>query len=121
MSPLLYLVPFLVWLRCCSQLKTRQLKLYSELPVHVVYHFHGDSRQIEPPVLYTKLLIRLEHLLNLFFLERLLATNSGSICGIDLLSISFEMLSLTLVLWTHKDRLAGFQGEFEWLVSFVVC
>ena len=91
--------------------------MYLQLPVYLVYNFHEDSRQIKPPLFYTRILIRLEHLLNLFFLERLLSDKSKSIGGRDLLTISFEMLSLTTILWTHKDRLAGFQGEFEWLVS----
>lgn len=80
---------------------------------------------IDAPTLYTKLLVRLEHLQNLFFLERL--SSKLLTLGVSeephrpsppssLVEISFEMVSLTLVFWTHQDRLDGLHGDFEWLV-----
>jgi hypothetical protein len=52
----------------------------------------------------------------MFLLERLLLLN-GSLDEGNLLLFSFEMLTLTLALWTHKDRFAEMRRNFEWLVS----
>ncbi|KAK3936095.1 zinc finger transcription factor YRR1 [Diplogelasinospora grovesii] len=66
--------------------------------------------------LYAKLLVRLEHLQNVFFIERLLAKHGPGRGGVELLRTSVEMVTLTLVFWTHKDRLYAMHGDFEWLV-----
>lgn len=88
----------------------------AHFPSHVAFSFNDTKDPfVEAPVLYSKLLIRLEHLGNLFFIERLM-TKYHPEHSTDLLDISFEMVSLTLVFWTHKDRLAGLQGDFEWIV-----
>lgn len=68
------------------------------------------------PDIYITILVRLEHLQNLFFITRLLV-QWGHDSNAELLSVSFEMVSVTLVFWTHMDRLAGLHGDFEWLVS----
>jgi hypothetical protein len=72
------------------------------------------NRDIEN--IYAKILIRLGHLQVMFFLERLLCIN-GSLDEGNLLVLSFEMLALTLTLWTHKDQFAAMRRNFEWLVS----
>ena len=74
-----------------------------------------DFKAAEPPIVYSKLVIRLDHLLNLFLVERLLLKH-GRDRG-DLLRISFEMVVLSLQFWTHKHRWGEIQGEFQWLVS----
>lgn len=53
---------------------------------------------------------------NLFFVERLLL-RLGHIDENRLLPISFEMVTLTLLFWTHQDRFSGMRRDFEWLVS----
>lgn len=68
--------------------------------------------------LYTKVLTRLEHLQNLFLLERFLTKQTGSITQ-DLVEICSEMLQLTLLWWKHHDRFGGLESDFEWLVSFL--
>lgn len=65
--------------------------------------------------LYTELIIYLEHLQNLFFIDRLLVQR-GHDRNADLLSVSFDMVSTTLVFWMHVDRLVAV-SDFEWLVS----
>ena len=67
-------------------------------------------------MLYTKILVHLEHLRNIFCIGRLLA-QWGYDSHAELLKVSFEMVSVTLVFWTHMDRLAGLHGDFEWVVS----
>lgn len=61
-------------------------------------------------------MIHLEHLQNLFFIARLLI-KWGYSNQAELLEVSFEMVAVALVFWTHMDRLAGLHGDFEWLVS----
>ncbi|POS69808.1 hypothetical protein DHEL01_v211797 [Diaporthe helianthi] len=70
---------------------------------------------IPAPDIYIKILVRLEHLQNLFFITRLLVQR-GHDSNAELLNVSFEMVSVTLVFWTRMDRLAGLHGDFEWLV-----
>lgn len=70
---------------------------------------------ISAPDIYIRILVRLEHLQNLFFITRLLV-QWGHDSNAELLNVSFEMVSVTLVFWTHMDRLAGLHGDFEWLV-----
>lgn len=51
----------------------------------------------------------------MFFIERLL--NKGSnVPGPEIIDISYEMISLTLIFWTHQDKLFGVSGDSEWLL-----
>ena len=61
------------------------------------------------------MLVRVEYLQNHFFAERLLLRR-GHVNDGELLLISFEMVSLTLTFWVHKDRFADVRPDFEWLV-----
>lgn len=70
---------------------------------------------VPAPTLYTKVVVHIEYLQNLFFVNRLLVQHGHDSQG-DLLGVSFEMVSTTLIFWTHMDRLAGLHGDFEWLV-----
>ncbi|TDZ20707.1 Fusarisetin A cluster transcription factor fsa6 [Colletotrichum orbiculare MAFF 240422] len=73
---------------------------------------HSD---IGPAKLYVRLLMRLEHLQNLFFIERLL-NRKGCSNGKDLLCVSYEMTSTTLLFWTKMDGLAVTYEDFKWLI-----
>ncbi|KAJ0317683.1 hypothetical protein COL5a_011048 [Colletotrichum fioriniae] len=73
-----------------------------------------QNRKLDISLLYTRLIMKLEHLQNMFFIERLLAKR-GHDDG-ALLSVSFEMVSKTLMFWTNMDRLSCMNGDFEWLV-----
>lgn len=99
-----------------SILKSKESELYQRLPAHVVYSPIGEEiRDIDLQIVYPKLLIRLDHLLNLFLLERLLVKHGRS--RNDLLRTSFEMVVLTLQFWTQKHIWAEIQGESRWIVS----
>lgn len=60
--------------------------------------------------------MRLEHLQNMFFLERLLA-KKDVYRSRSLLEIGVEMVSLTLTFWTYKSRLYAMHGDLETLVK----
>jgi hypothetical protein len=70
---------------------------------------------INGAVLYARLLTRLEHLSNLFFIERLSHKGSG-LYSLQMLEISLEMISLTITFWTQQNRLKDLQGDYEWLI-----
>ncbi|KAK5996606.1 hypothetical protein PT974_01943 [Cladobotryum mycophilum] len=74
------------------ELRSRELEIIEEFPV-----------------------VQLEHLQNIFVVERLLLKRGG-LEHDALLATSYELVSLTLLFWTHKDRLAAVRKDFEWLV-----
>lgn len=99
-----------------SHLRRRGLEAVSQFPSVLVYK---DSDIKDPALtgstLYTKLLVRLEHLQNLFFIERLLHLG-GSGSRPELVKIGIEIVRLTVLFWTHQNRLGEAESDFEWLV-----
>ncbi|KAI1149454.1 hypothetical protein F4825DRAFT_464094 [Nemania diffusa] len=93
--------------------KARESRTIEEFPAFIKYE-DSDLRSLEVGILYWKLLMRLEHLLNLFFIERLLL-KLGYAQG-ELLSVSFDMITYTLPFWTHQDTLLPLRGDCEWLI-----
>ncbi|KAI0123391.1 hypothetical protein BJ170DRAFT_587235, partial [Xylariales sp. AK1849] len=73
------------------------------------------DHNVDPQALFTRLLLRLETVLNEFFLERLFL-RKGHTDGGPLLAASFELVSLVLHLWTHLDRFERVRQDFEWLL-----
>ncbi|RYP42226.1 hypothetical protein DL767_000390 [Monosporascus sp. MG133] len=98
------------------EIKARQVKTLSEFPSSLIYR-PADlaDPNLDVAVLYSRLMIELENLQNMFFIERLLIRHGREDTG-DLLAVSFDMVSLTLPFWTHLDRLAGTPPDCEWLV-----
>ncbi|KAL6896507.1 hypothetical protein GGI43DRAFT_411333 [Trichoderma evansii] len=74
-----------------------------------------NNPDVGGPALHAKLITRLEHLSNLFFIERLSYKGDG-LYSAEILEISLEMISLTVMFWTQQNRLEGLQGDYEWLV-----
>ncbi|WQF83147.1 hypothetical protein CDEST_08161 [Colletotrichum destructivum] len=97
------------------EIKERQLRTVAGLPKILVFKEEDvQDRKFDVSLLYVRLIVHLEHLQNMFFIERLLAKR-GHDDG-ALLSVSFEMVSKTLMFWTNMDRLSCMNGDFEWLV-----
>jgi hypothetical protein len=95
-------------------------------PVLVLQEGDVKSHSVDALTLYVRLLIRLEHLQNLFFIERLASKqqqhnqhnhhhDAGTVSA-PLLELSVEMVTLTLAFWTHQDRLSWMSCDFEFLV-----
>jgi hypothetical protein len=102
------------------QLKQRQIDTTAAFPGSVVYRegeFDDTSADME--LLYARLLIKLEHLQNLFVVERLLSRRGHQDEG-ELLTTSFELVSRTLLFWTNKDRFTLARADFAWLVRTLV-
>ncbi|XWW97678.1 hypothetical protein V2A60_005664 [Cordyceps javanica] len=99
-------------------LKDREYSLVAEFPTSLRY----DSRDLEVPntdthALYMKILTHLEHLQNLFFIDRLLIRCRYAIRD-NLLETSLALANLALHLWIHKDQFTGtiLQRSFEWIM-----
>lgn len=93
------------------------MRTFAQIP-SILHYQPSDlsDPRIDPIVLYSKLLVQLEHLQNILFIERL-ALRHGKVDRADIIAVSFEMVSDTLPLWTHQDRLAPMRDDCEWLVS----
>ncbi|KAK2608844.1 hypothetical protein QQS21_002557 [Conoideocrella luteorostrata] len=99
-------------------IKTRQQAIVSGFPESLKYRpEHLNDSSIDNGKLYIAIIIQLDHLQNIFFAERLLLQHGNADTG-DLLATSFELVCLTLKLWTHKDRFADtfILRNFQWLV-----
>ncbi|KAH7153255.1 hypothetical protein EDB81DRAFT_946139 [Dactylonectria macrodidyma] len=98
-----------------QDIKARQIRTMAEFPAGLVYREEEvDDPEINVETLFSRMLVKLEHLQNLFFVERLML-RLGSDQG-NLLVTSFEMVSLTLVIWKRQDRFASIRRDFEWLL-----
>jgi hypothetical protein len=92
----------------------------SDLPLPQGMNLAHERDLSDPPLgmnhVSIKIFFWLTHLQNMFLLERLLV-QYGSIDEGDVLVVSFEMISLTLLFWTRKDRFRDMRRDLEWLVS----
>ncbi|KAI0444663.1 hypothetical protein F4803DRAFT_548907 [Xylaria telfairii] len=97
------------------KLKVRESCTIEEFPAFMKYNDSDleDQRNLVG-VLYWKLLMRLDHLLNVFFIERLLLKRGHT--QSELLSVSFDMITYTLPFWTHQDTLLPLRNDCEWLI-----
>lgn len=119
-------------------LKQQELDVFAELPSCLVYdpadptdlplprtEIRSYAKDLSDPPVETnvvslKIFIRLTHLQNMFLLERLLLQYGCPDEG-DVLLVSYEMITLTLMFWMHKDRFRDIRRDMEWLVSFLPC
>lgn len=102
-----------------SDLKQRQLGLVHRLPERLCYAKGDIMHSGQPPhTVFARILLHLEHLQNLFFIERLQVKQNTSEDG-ALLLISCKMTATVLEFWVNKSRLSELYDEqdFLWLVS----
>ncbi|KAF7551269.1 hypothetical protein G7Z17_g5125 [Cylindrodendrum hubeiense] len=92
------------------------LHTMAEFPVGLIYRPEEvDDPEIDTDTVFSRMFIKLEHLQNLFFIERLMLRFRNANQS-DLLVTSFEMVSLTLLIWKRQDRFASIRRDFEWLL-----
>ncbi|KAK8086877.1 hypothetical protein PG994_001851 [Apiospora phragmitis] len=100
-----------------SQLRQRELETFASFPDVLVFRLDElEDAALNSATRYSKLLVRLEHLQNLFFIQRLYAKHGQSDRS-ELLTVSYEMVSLTIHFWTHRDWFRGILGDYEWLAD----
>ena len=95
-------------------------KLYddvSRFPASLTYNPADiEDLDVSPGALAARLTTRIGYLRALFMLERL-ETKPNNLPSDDMLDISIELISLTLMPWKHPERLAYLRGEdCTWLV-----
>ncbi|RAH39940.1 uncharacterized protein BO95DRAFT_488819 [Aspergillus brunneoviolaceus CBS 621.78] len=99
----------------CFNLKAQASAIYDKLPESLIHQVEDiDDLDIPGHCLHTRILVRLEYLLNQFLLERLL-TRHKIVTEQALIGVSQETLSLTLLYWKHKDRFMALHNDFSWL------
>ncbi|KAG5808549.1 hypothetical protein H9Q74_002527 [Fusarium xylarioides] len=97
------------------QLKTKQLDLHGQLPQHLIWNSTTEElNEIDLEIGYPKLLIRLDHLINMFLIQRLFVKHGHP--RNELLRTSFEMVVLTLNFWAQKHIWAALQGRCRWII-----
>ncbi|KAJ4011148.1 hypothetical protein NW766_007786 [Fusarium irregulare] len=125
-------------LEALRDLKQRELNTIAQFPKNLIYdpddpydlplpqpEPSSHEKDLSDPHLDSKaipmrIFARLTHLQNMFLLERLLL-QYGALDEGDVLVVSFEMISLTLLFWTHKDKFRDIRRDFEWiLMAFAV-
>ncbi|KAF5000456.1 hypothetical protein FGRMN_1787 [Fusarium graminum] len=125
-------------LETLRNLKQREMDFIAQVPKQMMYSPEDQSdlplrrdiklmneRDLSDPPLAThtvsiRMFFWLTHLQNMFLLERLLV-QYGEMDEGDVLVVSFEMISLTLLFWTHKDRFRDMRRDLEWiLMAFAV-
>ncbi|TLD17301.1 uncharacterized protein PgNI_00180 [Pyricularia grisea] len=90
---------------------------YNSLPELLNYnHLDIKDSSMSITVLYAKIMLRLEHLQNIFLIERLLKKVGHPDPSDALLQASVEIVSITSALWTHRDRICGLHRDFEWIL-----
>ncbi|KAJ4012332.1 hypothetical protein NW752_008006 [Fusarium irregulare] len=97
-------------------IREEEEKLYRELPIHFLYNPADGMQNMDTEGAHQKLLVGLDHLLNMFLIERLLVKRDPTSNRKDLLVISFEMVVLTLSIWTQRHIWAEVKGENQWTI-----
>lgn len=106
-----------------SDIRSRQEALITALPASVSYSEDDTlTNGVEFVTIYIKTIIYLEHLQNLFLIDRLLLKNNYTEVG-DLLLTSFTMVSVVLDFWMCKDLYINLivQRNHQWLVRKPTC
>ncbi|PWY89189.1 hypothetical protein BO70DRAFT_331057 [Aspergillus heteromorphus CBS 117.55] len=98
----------------CFQLKASAHEMFAQFPDDLTFKDeYIDDADVPGPVLFLRILVRLDFLLSMFILERLL-TRHKVVTEQTLIHVSQEMLGLTLIFWKHKDRFVN-HHDFSWL------
>ncbi|KAI9150056.1 glycoside hydrolase family 2 protein [Paramyrothecium foliicola] len=99
------------------RIRARQLALMDELPAFLNYEVEDTTTSTKiAKTGWARLLLRLENLQNLFFVDKLLLRH-GYLDDGDLLVWSYELVVFTLRFWTNKDWAADSyrRRNYEWL------
>jgi hypothetical protein len=103
--------------RDLRNIKTRVTQTFIEIPSHLIFNYEDlDNPDLDVNILYLRILLYLAHRRDIFVIERLILRHSAIDDG-SLLTTSFDLVKVTVMLWIHKNRFARMRRNFEWLVS----
>ncbi|KAK8094909.1 hypothetical protein PG997_001594 [Apiospora hydei] len=98
-----------------GQIRAKQTQAVSEFPKTAVFQLHElRAADMDITRFYQRLLVRLEILMNEFLLDRLQYRHFQADSS-DLLVTAYEMVVLTLTVWTHMDLLTD-KRDFDWVL-----
>ncbi|KAK7947877.1 N-terminal binuclear Zn cluster-containing/DNA binding domain-containing protein [Apiospora aurea] len=98
-----------------GQIRAKQTQAVSEFPKTAVFQLHElRAADMDITSFYQRLLVRLEILMNEFLLDRLQYRHFQADSS-DLLVTAYEMVVLTLTVWTHMDLLTE-KRDFDWVL-----
>ncbi|KAL6855627.1 fungal-specific transcription factor domain-containing protein [Trichoderma novae-zelandiae] len=99
-------------------LKRREMQIVAGFPPCILYQPDDvNNPDVSGRDLYARLLVWLEHLQNLFFIERLLSKQDSEEAPSRLFDISLEMVTLAHLFWTHQNRLKTVEDCVEWTTA----
>lgn len=98
------------------ELKQQAEKMYERFPTILKY----TSSDLQNPNLdhvqvYTRLHVTLEHLHNVFFIERLLSKLHEEVTA-ELVRISLEIIELSLLPFTNRQLTTGIMCDVDWMI-----
>lgn len=113
-------------------MRNQELETIQSFP-RVLAYFEGDIKdllaryaddtkddEVAGSALYSKIIVRLEHMQNMFFIERLLLKKNSQ-PSLSLLTVSLDIICLALDFWMIKSRLYDLHGDLDCLVSILPC
>ncbi|KAI6759471.1 hypothetical protein HG530_010151 [Fusarium avenaceum] len=99
-----------------QNIKARVTQTFSEVPSHLIFNYEDlDNPDLDVNILYLRILLYLAHRRDIFVIERLMLRHSAIDDG-SLLTTSFDLVKVTVMLWIHKNRFARMRRNFEWLL-----
>lgn len=98
------------------ELKQQAKKMYDGFPSIIKY----TATDLQNPNLnhiqvYTRLHVTLEHLHNVFFIERLLSKLNEGVTA-ELVRISLELIELSLLPFTNRQLTTGIMCDIDWMI-----
>lgn len=100
-------------------LRKQAISVVASFPSGLIYSPDDiTTPTVDGPTLRGKLRLKLEHLQNLFLIERLLSKQKGGERSSELFEISLEMVSLALICWTCQKRLDSAETCLDWVVVY---
>lgn len=102
----------------------REMEVFGSFPPAIAFQREDIKTRSSTSkrVLAYKLRVKLEHLQNLFLIERLLSINEecdqrhGHNCSSGLVDVSLDLISHVLLMWTHQRRLVYSESCLDWMV-----
>ncbi|KAM3561836.1 hypothetical protein MY1884_002173 [Beauveria asiatica] len=98
------------------ELKQQATSMYDGFPL-ILKHAADDLQNpdLDHVQVYTRLHITLEHLHNVFFIERLLSKLREGVTA-ELVRISLEIIELSLIPFTNRQLTTGVMCDIDWLL-----
>lgn len=97
-------------------LKAKTKETYKSFPKSIHWNLSDvKNPEVESTTVMYRLFARLDYLKNIFLLDRLLLKR-GHCLDRGLVAVSFDIVSMVLLLWTDRERFIEEKMDFEWLV-----